>query len=337
MDAYIQAVLESNGHRVTIGLPYHAFYGAGLEEQDVVLLLANYNWSQCAVGISPCVQSGPGDMPLAGQEALVDFVSKGGGLVTAEWTVWKWATSGAGYPLLQPFVESFAYLGDIFPVYRISTYGYSSTLTYAQASPNALLNNGLPPAFEFPVDDVEGTEMFLFPLPTATVFYGSRGSIFFPLCGRAGLLNQSICELEGQGALHGAGLVGWRIGAGHVLQFSTVMGPKEFADPRYGRLVANAVTWAGHENLGPLVNELRFNPGTVQVGESVTATFVGHQLTAGTYFDLRYHIPGGADEVVFNWQQETSAEHRIPADGLSGFWDVTGIRAHQDRDDHSGD
>ena len=138
-DNMVKSVLEAHGHRVTIGVPYHAFFGAGLEEQDVVLLLAGYNWSLCVAGIVPCMPSGPGDMPLAGQEALVDFVSKGGGLVTAEWTVWKWATSGAGYPFLQPFVESFAHLGDIFPVHRISTYGYSSTLTYAQASPNALL------------------------------------------------------------------------------------------------------------------------------------------------------------------------------------------------------
>ena len=217
LDNQIQTVLQNHGHSVTIGDPYYNFFGAGLEGRKVVLLLANFNWA-----------TGQADMPLAGQEALVSFVSNGGGLITAEWTAWKWATEkNSSYV----FTGSFARLGVLFPVQRINDYGYSNTLTYTQDTPDSLLNNGIPPSFAFLVDEIEGTETFLVPELTATVFYSSSGSHFF---------NNNI-------PMNGAGLVGWRVGAGHVLQFSTLLGPKELADAMYGRLVANTVNWAGRE------------------------------------------------------------------------------------------
>src|SRR5215813_6073719 len=75
LDARFQTVLEAHGHIVTIGRPFPEFSGGDLRGKDVVLLLPNYNWLT-------------GDMPLAGQTALVDFVTAGGGLLTSEWTVY---------------------------------------------------------------------------------------------------------------------------------------------------------------------------------------------------------------------------------------------------------
>jgi hypothetical protein len=132
------------------------------------------------------------------------------------------------------------------------------------------------------------------------------------------------------------GLLGWRFGAGHVLQFSTLFDPIELADATYGRLIANAVTWAGHANRGPLVTELRFDRSTVGSGESVAATFLGGGLTDETYFDVRFRVPGSTtNEVAFNWQQGTSAQHTILSGTASGEWTVTGVRAHQNKDDHA--
>jgi hypothetical protein len=132
--------------------------------------------------------------------------------------------------------------------------------------------------------------------------------------------------------------VGWRIGAGHVLQFSTTVGPIALADPSYGRLVANAVAWAAQENWGPLVTEMRLDSETVSGGNTRTATFLGFGLLDGTYFDVRFREPGSAtNQVSFNWQRGTTAEHTIPSGIRPGTWIVTGVRAHQEQGEHIGE
>src|SRR5262245_26304135 len=73
LDAQLQAVLQSQGHVVTIGDDFRKFTGDGLAGQNVVFL-----W--------PILDDGNSEMPLAGQNAIVNFVSAGGGLVASEWT-----------------------------------------------------------------------------------------------------------------------------------------------------------------------------------------------------------------------------------------------------------
>lgn len=86
----------------------------------------------------------------------------------------------------------------------------------------------------------------------------------------------------------------------------------------------------------PAVNSLLYNSATVRLGGAVTATFAGANLSAQTYFDVRFRAPGGtSDEVVQNWQQGTSGAHNIPMSTPTGTWRVTGIRAHRDANDHS--
>ena len=68
----MQAVLQSQGNSVTLGPSYASFSGAGLSGYNAVVLLPN---GQYWNGV---------DMPTSGQQALVNFVQNGGGLVTNE-------------------------------------------------------------------------------------------------------------------------------------------------------------------------------------------------------------------------------------------------------------
>jgi hypothetical protein len=240
-------------------------------------------------------------MPLAGQNALVQFVSSGGGLVTSEWTTWMSA------------FRSFAILAPILPVLPSSSYSENLSITYKQAAPDPVLNNGVPSEFGFAADSYYGTETFFVPKGGATVFYASAGGS------------------------QGAAVVGWKSAAGRVIQFSTLFGGQELLHAAYSRLVANAVLWAGIESRA-VVSELRFSPPTVQVGGSVVATFAGTKIADDTWLDVRFRLPGSStDLVALNWQQGMSASYRIDGTTAAGIWTVTGVRAHQNKDEHSGD
>jgi tungstate transport system substrate-binding protein len=86
----------------------------------------------------------------------------------------------------------------------------------------------------------------------------------------------------------------------------------------------------------PVVNSVAFKSATVRIGSDVAATFAGVNLSAQTYFDVRFRRPGSAsDEVVENWQQGASGTHNILAETPTGTWRITGVRAHRDGNDHS--
>jgi hypothetical protein len=319
IDNQLQDILQAYGHSVTIALPFDYFVGDGLEGQKVVILMnLDDNWGTLRA-----------DMPSRGQEALVDFVSKGGGLITNAWAVWKWALPSEDYVWGRP---GLARLSVVFPVERFSHEGWNrdGTLMLEAAAPDPILSGGIPSSFSFWLDQLgyeAGFEAFLWPKLAATTFYGSTGSQF------SGLYPKTAAEPAKSG-----GLVGWRVGAGHVMQFSTLIGPNELGDPVYSRLLANAVTWAGHENRGPLVTELHFDRDVLESGEPLGATFVGADLTDTTYFDVRFRVPGSiANEVALNWQQGTSGRHTLLSGTGVGEWTVTGVRAHQNKDDHTGE
>jgi parallel beta-helix repeat protein len=87
----------------------------------------------------------------------------------------------------------------------------------------------------------------------------------------------------------------------------------------------------------PLVAGLLLDSSRVPAGGSFNAVFSGSNLNTETYFDMRVRAPGAsADEVVWNWQQGASASHTLPRSTVVGDWRITGVRAHQDANDHSG-
>lgn len=195
LDTQTKGVLEAGGATVTIGNPYTAFTSAELTGVDVVLLFPNNNWSS-------------GDMLLAEQTALANFVSGGGGLITAEWTNWK---VGAG---------SFDNLEPILPVIATTQYTGVTAITYTSVTPDATLNAGMPSGFTFTADSFAGVESFFTAKSGATVYYSSAGSA------------------------NGAGIVGWTYGSGRVLQFSTTAGTNSLADANFSLLLQNSVQWA---------------------------------------------------------------------------------------------
>ncbi len=288
LDDQLRTILQDQGHVVTLGNEFTGFSGEGLAGQKVVVLLPNLGDES-------------GDMPLAGQNALVNFVSAGGGLVTSEWTICMSA------------FRSFAALVPVLPVLPNVSYSESRSITYKEATPDPLLNSGVPSTLTFTADYYYGTETYFAPRRGATVFYTSAG---------------------GSG---GAGVVGWQFGSGRVIQFSTVLGTLELGNATYGRLVANAVSWSGVDS-NPVVSELKFEPATAQVGSSFVAKFAGTNVTNDTYLDVRFRAPGSSsDLVVLNWQQGLSGSHGIVPGTALGNWTINGVRAHQDRDEHSGD
>ncbi|MCL4211317.1 MAG: hypothetical protein HRU76_08095 [Phycisphaeraceae bacterium] len=194
-DNQIAASLQGFGHTVTVGPEYTAFNGStNLSGVDAVLLLTNLNWAQ-------------GDMPVAGQTQLVNYVNNGGGLVTGEWLLWKRAAQ-----------NNFLTLDAVLPGTTTGTFFGGAQTTYSQATPDPILNAGLPVNMLFNLGSISGTETVVTPKGGATVFYTSSQT-------------------------SEAGLVGWQAGAGRVLNFSTLIGSTEMNDPTYARLVSNALNW----------------------------------------------------------------------------------------------
>jgi photosystem II stability/assembly factor-like uncharacterized protein len=86
------------------------------------------------------------------------------------------------------------------------------------------------------------------------------------------------------------------------------------------------------------VTKLDFDQSNVHSDSSFSATFSGINLSADTYFDVRFRIPcSDKDAVALNWQRGMSATHHVPAEMPIGIWTINGIWAHQDINDHSTD
>jgi len=199
VDNAVVARLQGFGHTVQLGPAFTGFDGTqSLSGVQVVYFQASANWST-------------GDMPVAGQAALVNFITSGGGLVTSEWVVWKWAST-----------QYFQTVGTTFGA-ALTSYNYTgqATTTYTAAAADAILDSGLPQSFTFPLESYAGTETFLVAAPVATTYFNSVN-----------------------GTTTYAGVIGRSAGAGRVLHISNTMGTSTLADANGGRLLSNAVNWA---------------------------------------------------------------------------------------------
>jgi hypothetical protein len=201
-DTKVQTVLEDRfgAGNVFMGVQYINFDGTQvISSYDAVLLLANYNWAS---------GGGNGDMPAGGQQALLDYVNAGHGLVTGEWTIWKTIST------------AFGTLRDAFPA--TSPNGAFSTdpsTTYTKVNAPDQVSQGLPTSFTFTLTNIAGTESQLAAKPGAITFYSTSYS-------------------------GGVGLAGWDYGAGRVASFSTLIGLTELDDPNYQQLLDNTLEWA---------------------------------------------------------------------------------------------
>jgi galactose oxidase-like protein len=83
---------------------------------------------------------------------------------------------------------------------------------------------------------------------------------------------------------------------------------------------------------------ISFDRVLVRSGESFNTTPSGLSPSDNSFYDLRFHAPGDSTEyVALNWQLGRSAAHNVATGMATGTWTVTGVRPHQDIDDHTGD
>jgi Galactose oxidase, central domain len=100
-------------------------------------------------------------------------------------------------------------------------------------------------------------------------------------------------------------------------------------------LMTGGNTTAAELYLPPL---LTLDGTRVRPGDSFTATFSGTNLNNETYYDLRFHAPGDTTEyVALNWQRGPTATHSVGTGMATGTWTVTGVRSHQNINDHAAD
>jgi Galactose oxidase, central domain len=86
-----------------------------------------------------------------------------------------------------------------------------------------------------------------------------------------------------------------------------------------------------------VATDLRLDRTSVVAGTSYSVNVSGANLTAQTFFDVRFISPGSkASDVVLNWQSGLAASHDVPAGTAAGSWTINGVRAHQIETDHTG-
>jgi hypothetical protein len=198
-DKAVADALTAAGHTPIIGVTPDVFDGsqADLKTFKVIVLVDNYSDADRPI-------------PIPGQVALLSFINSGGGLVTGEWVVW-------GVNGMTDYDQA---LGVAFPTTSKDYYSGSST-SYIQATPDSILNSGVPSSFNFQLNDIGGTE-----------------SVFVPKVA-GGAVTYYTSSQTGT-----AGLVGWQFGSGRVISFSTLLTNKELGNSQYKKLFVNTVQWA---------------------------------------------------------------------------------------------
>ena len=106
-----------------------------------------------------------------------------------------------------------------------------------------------------------------------------------------------------------------------------------------GRVLNTFLELARYDNKGlQIVSAIDLGASTIRIGGSMSVRLSGSNLTDRTWFDVRFRSPAGTrEQVALNWQQGTSADHVVAAGTEVGIWVVTGIRAHENVDDHGGE
>jgi Carboxypeptidase regulatory-like domain len=145
------------------------------------------------------------NMPPAGQEAIAAYAMAGGGVVTAEWLVWN---ISRGFD---------AALGPIVPVTAGPFNGAAAT-TYSRVTAHPVVDRDLPASFDFLLGNLSGSESFFTPKTDAITFYQSSNA-------------------------NAPGLVGWNVGSGRVISFSTLVTETELRTFGYQQLLINATSW----------------------------------------------------------------------------------------------
>ena len=214
-DSALSSVLQSQGNSVTVGPTYTNFTGSGL---------AGYN----AVVLIPNGPANTADMPASGQQALVDYVKSGGGLVTGEPVI----------SMTAAFPGDFKTLAQLFPAQWGSANTSNSPLVFTAQSNDPVVTAGLPSSISFPTSTkAYSSETYLIPtksnsaISDATAFYSTNQWNNIPGSSFQGLFGT------------GAGIVGGSFGLGRVMNMSTASDNTSLGNPNYDQLLTNSVNW----------------------------------------------------------------------------------------------
>jgi len=207
-DNALYDALRAHGLQVTLGVPYQNFDGSqSLSGHQVAVLVGTGNND---------------DMPLDGQQALLDWVRSGRGLVTLEWTVWAVGSA-----------NRFLILRELLPA-TYQRHAYRSSIRYLQQASDSILNQGLPDVILLG----EGHEAHLRPKQGATVYYASDYHV-------------------GAG-----GVVGWAYQAGRVMSLSVAPAyalDLMTQITSFRQLLTNAVRWAAQNACTPTAGDVDGN------------------------------------------------------------------------------
>lgn len=199
-DANVISVLGSFGHTASLGAQFYEMDGTeDFSSYDAIYLQNSYNWDQT--------------MQAATAENIADFVNAGGGLVTAEWTVWSSAAMSGWDPI-----------SAILPV-TYSTYTYPTLCTFTEESSDATINYNLSSSFDFVPSDSDGSFTKMDLKSGATQYYSAT------------------TDADGDTTV---GMAGWDVGTsgGRVFSFSVILGADELiAGTPTAQLLGNSFAW----------------------------------------------------------------------------------------------
>ncbi len=239
-DQVIANALTARGMDVTVGVEWSDWNGTQIDLSmvDVVVFLNSYNWNGS-------------DMPLAGQNALIDFVNGGGGLITAGSVGYNTRDSNSDLRVLRD-VLPFTYTG----------WTTDPVFTYTVKTADSTVGAGLPDTFTFAAEDIEGTNEWLLAKDGATSFYTIDPRT-------------------------NSGVVGWQYGAGRIASFSTMLGVTEFGNDNFATLFGNTVGWSGrlyHLAPGEVVTRTTVYRAYEGASDGAVAT-IGEALNVINAFD----------------------------------------------------
>jgi len=218
-DSALSSVLESQGNSVTVGPNYTNFTGSGLAGYNAVVLIPNGPWNTA-------------DMPASGQQALVDYVKNGGGLLTGEPVISLWT-----YP------ADFKTLAQVFPAQMGGANTSNSPLVFTAQSNDPVITARLPSTFSFPTTKGFDSETYIIPnkynsaISGATAFYSTNQ---WPI---TSVSYSSLLEA-------GAGIVGGSFGLGRVINMSTASDNTSLANSNYDQLLVNSINWVTGSTAG---------------------------------------------------------------------------------------
>jgi len=147
----LQNVLNEIADTTISSQTWFNFDGSELPgDYDLIIPGGAYNWWQ---GVS---------MPVNGQQAIVNFVSNGGALLTQEWIYWRIAVSP----------NSFTFLEPILPADSVAPWTTISSLSWLEVNYNSIISNNIPSEYSWNAADVDGTITFIDSVKdNATIFY----------------------------------------------------------------------------------------------------------------------------------------------------------------------